>query len=72
MSYIYKITNLINGKMYIGKTSSSIEKRWREHISDSQKERCEKRPLYDAFNKYGIKNFQIEEVEEVENDDIAC
>ena len=72
MPYIYKITNLVNGKLYIGKTSNSIKERWREHISDSQKERCEKRPLYDAFNKYGIDNFQIEKIEEVENDDIAC
>ena len=72
MPYIYKITNLINGKLYIGKTSNSIKERWKEHISDSQKERCEKRPLYDAFNKYGIDNFQIEKIEEVENDDIAC
>ena len=72
MPYIYKITNLVNGKLYIGKTSNLIKERWREHISDSQKERCEKRPLYDAFNKYGINNFQIEQIEEVENDDIAC
>ena len=72
MAYIYKITNLINGKLYIGKTSNSIEERWQEHISDSQRERCIKRPLYDAFNKYGIKNFQIEEIEQVEDDELAC
>ena len=71
MAYIYKITNLINKKLYIGKTSSSIEERFKEHIKDSKKERCEKRPLYDAMNKYGIKNFCIEQIEEVENDEIA-
>lgn len=63
LNTIYKITNLINGKVYIGKTQFSIEERWIEHIHDSQRERCEKRPLYDAFNKYGIENFQIEEIE---------
>ena len=72
MAYIYKITNSINGKVYIGKTSNTIETRWAEHKRDSRKERCEKRPLYDAMNKYGIDNFQIEEIEEVENDEIAC
>lgn len=73
MAYIYKIINLINQKLYIGKTShSSIEERFKEHIQDSKKERNEKRPLYDAFNKYGIENFKIEEIEEVENDDLAC
>ena len=72
MAYIYKITNSVNGKVYIGKTSNTIEIRWAEHKRDSQKERCEKRPLYNAMNKYGIDNFQIEKIEEVENDEIAC
>ena len=71
MTYIYKIINNINQKIYIGKTSSTIEKRFKEHCNDSKKERCEKRPLYDAMNKYGIENFTVEKVEEVENDEIA-
>lgn len=72
MPYIYKITNQINKKMYIGKTSSTIKQRFQQHIVDSKKERYNKRPLYDAFKKYGVKNFIIEEIEEVENDEIAC
>lgn len=73
MPYIYKIVNSINGKLYIGKTShQTIEERLAEHIYDSTKPRLEKRPLYDAFNKYGVKNFSIEVIEEVENDIIAC
>ena len=71
MAYIYKIINNINQKIYIGKTSSTIEKRFKEHCNDSKKERYEKRPLYDAMNKYGIENFTVEKVEEVENDEIA-
>ena len=63
MPYIYKITNKINNKVYIGKTLKTIEERWREHISDYSKIRNEKRPLYDAMNKYGIENFTIEEIE---------
>lgn len=72
MSYIYKITNNINQKIYIGKTSSSIQERFNQHKRDSRKITKEKRPLYEAMNKYGIENFTIEEIEEVENDEIAC
>ena len=32
MPYIYKIINNINGKIYIGKTNFTIEKRWKEHF----------------------------------------
>lgn len=64
MPYIYKITNKINGKIYIGKTMGTIEKRWKEHLKDSKRERSEKRPLYRAINKYGKENFTIEQVEE--------
>lgn len=53
---IYKITNLVNGKIYIGQ-SKNIYKRWSEH----------KRPrnyncplLYKAIKKYGIDNFSFE------------
>lgn len=62
MAYIYCITNQVNGKQYIGKTTYSITKRFQEHCVDSQKERCSKRPLYDAMNKYGIENFVAEKL----------
>lgn len=64
MSYIYKITNSINNKIYIGKTNKTIQQRFQEYIQDSKRERNEKRPLYDAMNKYGIENFYIEQIEE--------
>ena len=71
MAYIYKITNSINNKVYIGKTSKTIEERFKEHILDSKRERCEKRPLYNAFIKYGIENFFVEEIEKVPTDEKA-
>lgn len=67
MGHIYKITNKINGKSYIGKTLGSIEDRWREHWSESTKERTKNRPLYRAFKKYGKLNFTIEEIEKVKD-----
>ena len=67
MSIIYVITNQINHKQYVGKTSYSLDKRFQEHIYDSHRslEYNEHRPLYMAFNKYGIDNFIIEQLEEV-------
>ena len=67
MAYIYKITNDINGKIYIGKTEFSIIKRLDEHIHDAFRERNEKRPLYAAMRKYGAEHFHIELIEETDN-----
>lgn len=64
MAYIYKITNQINGKSYIGKTLCTIQQRWQEHLNALHYTRYEKRPLYQAMVKYGVENFTIEEVEE--------
>lgn len=64
MAYIYIIKNSINDKVYIGKTNFSIEKRWKEHLRDYKRIRNEKRPLYNAMFKYGVKNFYIELLEE--------
>lgn len=64
MAYIYQITNDINGKIYIGKTESSIENRFKKHCNDAFRERNEKRPLYAAMRKYGIEHFHIKLIEE--------
>ena len=68
MAFIYKITNDINNKIYIGKTElSKPENRWKEHLQDYKRRRCEKRPLYDAMNKYGTKHFHFEVIEETDS-----
>ena len=59
MSFIYAITNKINNKQYVGKTTDTIEYRWKRHLIDSRKRIYEKRPLYNAINKYGFENFTI-------------
>ena len=61
MAFIYKITNLINNKCYIGKTERTIEERWQEHLRHRKSLDL---PLYRALNKYGVENFQIEQLEE--------
>lgn len=62
MGYIYKITNNINNKLYIGKTERSIEERWGEHCRHASK--YQNIPLYRAIQKYGKDNFVIEIIEE--------
>lgn len=63
---IYKITNKINNKCYIGK-SSNIEERWKYHIENRNSSREYDKPLYKAFRKYGIENFSFEIIEELVN-----
>jgi len=60
---IYKITNQVNKKMYIGQ-SNNIERRFAQHKSPYEQERFKDKPLYKAFKKYGIKNFTFEIIEE--------
>ena len=67
MSYIYKIINDINDKIYIGKTVFSIDKRFKEHCCDAFKQRNKERPLYKAMREYGIEHFYIELIEECDD-----
>lgn len=68
MGYIYKITNTLNNKVYIGQTIKTVQKRFIQHKNNSNKEYFSQIVLYKAFNKYGIENFVCEEIEEVPND----
>lgn len=60
---IYKITNTINGHCYIG-LSTNIKKRWLQHKLPYNWERESYKPLYKAFQKYGLENFIFEIIEE--------
>ena len=64
--YVYCISNKINSHQYVGKTIRNIQERFLEHCKDSQKEKCENRPLYQAMRKYGIENFYVFLLEETE------
>lgn len=60
MGFIYKITNIVSNKCYIGETKQeSPELRWREHIRViKQGNGCP--ALRDAINKYGLDKFKFE------------
>lgn len=64
---IYRITNTVNRKIYIGKTSKSIEDRFQKHFYNHLKNDTY---LYKSMRKYGFLNFIIEKIEEVENSNI--
>lgn len=66
---IYKITNLINNKVYIGK-SVNIERRFAQHKSPYEWNRHKESPLYQAFLKYGINNFTFEVIEECQESEL--
>ena len=68
MGYIYKITNTLNDKVYIGQTIKTVQKRFTQHKNNSNKEYFSQIVLYKAFNKYGIEKFICEEIDEVPND----
>lgn len=62
---IYKITNLINNKTYIGQTVEP-EKRWWQHCNNA-KNRRDEYPIHNAIRKYGKDNFLFEVIEWTED-----
>lgn len=64
---VYKITNKVNKKIYIGITNQGINTRWYKHCSEAKKGSTAS--LHRAILKYGKSNFQIEIIEVIENKD---
>ena len=61
---IYKITNKINGKVYIGQ-SVDIGRRWRQHMTAEDDSYFHK-----AIQKYGVENFEWEVIEQCKKKDL--
>ena len=55
---IYLITNTVNGKRYIGKTTQPLEKRWYQHCKNA--EYGKDTYLYRSIRKHGVANFTCE------------
>lgn len=56
---VYKITNNVNNKIYIGYTSQSVRRRFKKHLSDAYLTmRCAH--LHKAIRKYGPDSFRVE------------
>ncbi|MCF0126859.1 MAG: GIY-YIG nuclease family protein [Clostridia bacterium] len=56
---IYKITNKINNKNYIGQTTRSLEDRKKDYVKEVRFSKAD-RPIIRAMRKYGIENFEFE------------
>lgn len=68
---IYKITNQVNGKCYIGQ-SVNIKRRWtaEKNKAFDELDKCYNYPLSRAIRKYGLENFLFEVIEECTREEL--
>lgn len=67
MGFIYQIKNDINDKIYIGKTTRTVQKRFQEHLKRINERNNH---LYLAMRKYGKEHFYPVELEECPNEQL--
>lgn len=69
---IYKVTNNVNIKCYIGQTRQNLDLRWRQHItaSNNPKNADYNSHFHRAIRKHLPSNFIVEELVRIESDDV--
>jgi len=67
---IYRITNLVNGKSYIGKTGMNFGDRWDCHRSQLNRGYHDNPHLQHAWKKYGKDAFEFRVIESAS--DVSC
>lgn len=65
--FIYKITNTINGKSYIGQTIQNVKERFYQHCATKCSKAVLDMAIHRAIKKYGKSNFTVEVIEEVDS-----
>jgi group I intron endonuclease len=65
---LYQITNTVNGKRYIGKTSRSLSVRWSQH-QNCAKQQTPRFLIHKALRKYGTDSFIVELVYTAESEE---
>ena len=63
MAYIYKLTNKVNGKLYIGQTVRTYKARWKAHLTAARN--GSDKYLHTAIRHYGEGEFEMEVLEEL-------
>lgn len=69
-SFVYCITNLINGKRYVGKANDPVG-RWRDHLKVVRNPDNPGLVIHQAMRKHGIENFEFKVVVECMSEDEA-
>lgn len=62
--HVYKITNIVNDKLYVGQTRTSLSKRFISHKCECKRGRYNNK-LYEEMLEFGIENFEIESLAEI-------
>lgn len=65
--FIYKITNTINSKSYIGQTIQNVKERFYQHCATKCSKAVSNMAIHRAINKYGKSNFTVEVIEEIDS-----
>ena len=65
--FIYKITNTINGKSYIGQTIQNVKERFYQHCATKCSKAVSNMAIHIAIKKYGKSNFIVEVIEEIDS-----
>ena len=58
--FVYRVTNVITGKQYVGICTCKVRRRWRRHVNVAQSGRHGSPALHAAIRKYGEEAFQVE------------
>lgn len=65
--FIYKITNTINSKSYIGQTIQNVKERFYQHCATECSKAVSNMAIHRAIKKYGKSNFTVEVIEEIDS-----
>lgn len=60
--WIYKVTNKVNGKIYIGQTIKTVNRRWFRHVNDAENNVLDTH-FARAIRKYGKESFVVETID---------
>jgi group I intron endonuclease len=64
---IYLVTNTVNGKIYVGKTVETMDRRWTKHMTSAK--RRSNYPFHRAIRKYGTSAFTLQVIATAETDE---